>query len=168
MSLQNVERVWLAEKKAEEEQKRLAELQKQLQEERQIMELRQLQAAHGQVTKTIDNSLDWMYEGPMSSAQKQQQSSEEFLLGKIYNAGSDRLKTEINTGNVSYFRNCDVICVQSFLQQLLLCRYCTVDPSAPPKWLNKVASKNDSFTRTHEDPFIMIKQEENKVKNSFT
>lgn len=79
-----MEKVWLAEKKAEEEQKRLAELQKQLIEERQILELRQLQAAQGQVTKTIDNSLDWMYEGPQGSSQKQQ-SSEEYLLGKIYN-----------------------------------------------------------------------------------
>ena len=85
--------MWLAEQKAEEEQKRLAELQKQLQEERQILELRQLQAAHGQVTKTIDNSLDWMYEGPMSASQKQQ-SSEEFLLGKIYNGAADHSKAE--------------------------------------------------------------------------
>jgi hypothetical protein len=36
-------------------------------------------------------------------------------------------------------------------------------PEDAPKWLNKVASRNDSFTRAHEDPFIMIKQEENKV-----
>lgn len=93
INLQNVERVWLAEQKAEEEQKRLAELQKQLQEERQILELRQLQAAHGQVTKTIDNSLDWMYEGPMSASQKQQ-SSEDFLLGKIYNSAADHSKVE--------------------------------------------------------------------------
>jgi hypothetical protein len=131
-----VEKVWLAEKKAEEEQKRLAELQKQLMEERQILELRQLQAAQGQVTKTIDNSLDWMYEGPMSSSQKQQ-SSEEYLLGKIYNGAADHSKVDPMAGMGA--------------------------PQQQAKWLNKVASKNDSFTRTHEDPFIMIKQEENKV-----
>jgi hypothetical protein len=89
--------VWLAEKKAAEEQKRLAELQKQLQEERQILELRQLQAAQGQVSKVIDNSLDWMYEGPMSGAQKQQ-SSEEYLLGKIYKPASGGSKTEAMAG----------------------------------------------------------------------
>lgn len=27
----------------------------------------------------------------------------------------------------------------------------------------KVSTKNDTFTRMHEDPFIMIKQEEKKV-----
>ena len=130
-NVKNVERVWLAEQKAAEEQKRLVELQKQLQEERQILELRQLQAAHGQVSKTIDNSLDWMYEGPASAAQKQQ-SSEEYLLGKIYNGA----------GSAVHEAPAD---------------------KAPAKWLSKVASKNDSFSRAHEDPFIMIKQEENKV-----
>lgn len=38
-----------------------------------------------------------------------------------------------------------------------------LDAKAPAKWLNKVASKNDSFSRAHEDPFVMIKQEENRV-----
>lgn len=52
-------------------------------EERQIQELRQLQAAQGQVFKQTDNSLDWMYEGP-SGESKVQKDSEEFLLGKIY------------------------------------------------------------------------------------
>jgi flagellar basal body-associated protein FliL len=36
------------------------------------------------------------------------------------------------------------------------------------KWLSKVSSKNDSFTRAHEDPFILIKQQENKVTNYLT
>lgn len=54
-----------------------------MQEERQLQELRQLQAQQGQQSKYIDNSLDWMYEGPASGAVQQQQS-EEYLLGKIY------------------------------------------------------------------------------------
>lgn len=111
-----MERVWLAEKKADEEQKRLMELQKQLQEERQILELRQLQAAHGQVTKTIDNSLDWMYEGPVASNQKQQ-SSEEYLLGKIYNGAADHsAKVEAIPGK---------LCCSSF-KKLFLTLVCSV------------------------------------------
>lgn len=78
-----MEKVWIAEQKAEQEQKKLGELQKQLQEERQIQELRQLQAQYGQQVKNVDSSLDWMYEGPASGSVKQQQS-EEYLLGKIY------------------------------------------------------------------------------------
>lgn len=80
---QNIERVWAAEKKAAEEQTKLAEYQKQINEERQIQELRQLQVASGQAVKTVDTTLDWMYEGPNAGMQAQQ-SSEEYLLGKIY------------------------------------------------------------------------------------
>jgi len=144
-NLKNVEKVWLAEKKAENEQKALMELQKQLEEERQILELRQLQAAQGQVSKTIDNSLDWMYEGPMQSAQQQQQSSEEYLLGKIYKAPSTAAAAD--TAGVS-----GVIGQNEY----------TASNKSDTKWMNKVASKNDSFTRLHEDPFVLIKQEENK------
>lgn len=61
----------------------MAELQRQLQEERQIQELRQLQAASGQVVRTIDNSMDWMYEGPASEA-RVKEANEEYLLGKVY------------------------------------------------------------------------------------
>ena len=82
-NLKNVERVWIAEQKAEEEAKKLAELQKQILEERQIKELRELQAKSGHVTKHIDNSMDWMYEGPAAQLQ-QKQSAEDYLLGKAY------------------------------------------------------------------------------------
>ena len=67
----------------EEEKKKVIELQKQIAEERQIQELRQLQVASGHVVKIVDNTLDWMYEGP--AAEKiQEQSTEEYLLGKTY------------------------------------------------------------------------------------
>lgn len=78
--------MWIAEQKADQERKKLDELQKQLEEERQIQELRQLQVAHGQVVKTVDTSLDWMYEGPSASSVQSQQT-EEYLLGKVFNQG---------------------------------------------------------------------------------
>ena len=31
------------------------------------------------------------------------------------------------------------------------------------QWMKKVSSKNDSFTRVHEDPILLIKQEEKKA-----
>lgn len=100
--IQNVEKVWIAEQQEGKEKKRLAELQKQLIEERQILELRQLQAANGgQVNKIIDNSLDWMYEGPSTAMKAQQQlSSEEYLLGKIYN-GKD-VSSSSSISNASF------------------------------------------------------------------
>ncbi len=46
-TIKNVEKVWIAEQKAAEEKKRMNELQKQLTEERQVMELKQLQKDAG-------------------------------------------------------------------------------------------------------------------------
>ena len=51
-NLKNIEQVWIAEQKAKDEERKVAELQKQITEERQIQELRQLQVASGQVVKT--------------------------------------------------------------------------------------------------------------------
>ena len=57
------------------------ELQKQIEDERQIQELRQLQVASGQKVKTTDSSLDWMYQGPHASQMEKQKQSEDYLLG---------------------------------------------------------------------------------------
>lgn len=127
-NLKNVEQVWLAEQKAEDEKKKLGELRKQIEEERQIQELRQLQVASGQVVKTVDTTLDWMYEGP---AAQSEQTAEEYLLGKVYKP------KEID---------------QTDLHKL------AKDPGS--LWLNKVSSKNDVFTRLHEDPLLVMKQNE--------
>lgn len=133
-NFKNVERVWVAEHEAEEEQKKVVELQKQIIEERQIQELRRLQVASGQVVKTVDTTLDWMYEGPAAA---QQQSSEEYLLGKVYQA------QEVNTTELH-----------------------KLGTNAGALWLNKTSSKNDIFTRLHEDPLLMIKQQEKKSLES--
>ena len=52
-------------------------------EERQIQELRKLQVDNGIAVKTTDSSLDWMYEGPAGQS-VQQETAEQYLLGKIY------------------------------------------------------------------------------------
>jgi hypothetical protein len=101
-----VEKVWIAEQKADQERKKLEDLQKQLQEERQMQELRQLQVAHGQAVKTVDTTLDWMYEGPASGMIKEQQS-EEFLLGKIYKTTETAKTFSLNDpGTFSTARAC--------------------------------------------------------------
>lgn len=130
-NLDNVERVWIAEQAAEKEAKKLKELQKQINEERQIQELRELQVKSGQAVKTVDTTLDWMYEGP---AAQTEQTSEEYLLGKIYKpkgAGDNDVK----------------------------------EASKKPGslWLNKVSTKNDVFTRLHEDPMLMMKRSEKEA-----
>lgn len=133
---QNVEQVWVAEQQDAKEKKKIAEFEKQIKEERQIQELRELQASNGNAVKMVDNSLDWMYEGPSGSAAMQAESSEEYLLGKIFK-GKDP-----NQANAA----------------------AVVAPNgSDPTWMRKVASKNDAFTRVHEDPILFIKQQEKLV-----
>lgn len=154
-----MEKVWVAEQKAEQEQKKLVELQKQLQEERQIQELRQLQVQHGQNIRNVDSSLDWMYEGPSASSIKQQQS-EEFLLGKIYKP------QENNTFDLSVPGKCPHRTCSHFLHSLLYFFSCIVQLSSKKsdKWMEKVSHKNDIFARMHEDPMVAIKQAEKQVR----
>lgn len=92
----------MAEQRGEEEKKKVIELQKQIAEERQIQELRQLQAASGHVVKIVDNTLDWMYEGP--AAEKiQQQSTDEYLLGKTYTAKEEKSELQkVGKNNMSH------------------------------------------------------------------
>jgi len=140
-----VEKVWLAEQEKEQESKKLKELQKQLDDERQIQELRQLQASSGQVVKTIDNSLDWMYQGPASQSEQVKQA-EDYLLGKIFKP--KELKSEAIITNDT---------------QALFNSKSSSSSSSSSNWVAKVNSKNDTFTRIHEDPMLVIKKKEKEV-----
>lgn len=135
-NLKNVEQVWIAEQKEQQEYQKLIELQKQIADERQIQELRQLQVDNGHVVKSVDTSLDWMYEGPSASS-NQQKTTEEYLLGKIYKPNNEDQTDLHKLGN-----------------------------QAGALWLNKVNSKNDTFTRLHEDPLLLIRQNEKKCRES--
>eukprot|EP00164_Ancoracysta_twista_P007212 GFYU01010208.1.p2 GENE.GFYU01010208.1~~GFYU01010208.1.p2 ORF type:complete len:282 (+),score=101.16 GFYU01010208.1:104-949(+) len=76
-TIKNNEAVWIAEQNKAAEQKKIAELQKQLAEEREIEELRRMRMESGEVVKKRKERLDWMYEVPKTEADK-----DEFLLGK--------------------------------------------------------------------------------------
>lgn len=81
-TFRNLEKVWLAESRVEDEKKRLEDYKRELDEERQIEELRRIQAERGDtVSQRRDRTLDWMYEGP---AAQREEEKEEYLLGKVY------------------------------------------------------------------------------------
>lgn len=144
-TLNNVERVWIAEQKAEKESRKLAELQKQITEERQIKELRELQSATGQAVANVDTSMDWMYQGP---AAEEKQYADDYLLGKTYSgkgkpeaAGS----AEAEAGEAASL---------------------SVTAKTPgATWMNKVSAKNDTFTRLHEDPMLQIRRTEKEARD---
>lgn len=84
--LVNQERVWKAEKVANEEKKMLAQLRKEREEERQLEELHRLQEAS--TGKKRVEKLDWMYAAPgtesgaLGGARIGEREMEEYLLGK--------------------------------------------------------------------------------------
>ena len=80
MLQKNQERVWLEQKKALAERKRIDQMMKERQEERQIQELQEMQEEAGG-TKRL-NRVDWMYSGPSSGQAGTTEEMEGYLLGK--------------------------------------------------------------------------------------
>eukprot|EP00808_Paulinella_micropora_P031537 g64867.t1 len=80
--IRNIEKVWIAEQKEANEQRKLAEIQRQLDEERDAESLKQLQADHGLISSQEKNRVDWMYTGSGGMGP----SAEEYLLGAEYKA----------------------------------------------------------------------------------
>jgi len=76
----NIEKVWLAEQKQKESERKTLENMKKLKEERQIEELKKLQVTAGLIPESRLQRLDWMYQGPDASSDIT--TAEEYLLGK--------------------------------------------------------------------------------------
>ncbi|KAJ1665107.1 RNA-splicing factor [Coemansia sp. RSA 1646] len=78
-TLANQRRVAEEKRKADEETKRAAKIQKELREERQREEMDQLNAS---VTHKSINKLEWMYNAPSTGIPQTSEDMEEYLLGK--------------------------------------------------------------------------------------
>jgi Pre-mRNA splicing factor/N-terminal domain of CBF1 interacting co-repressor CIR len=78
--MSNQKKVWEEEKRALEERKRIDQMMKERQEERQIQELQQLQEAAGGKKRLA--RVDWMYSGPSSGQAGTTEEMEGYLLGK--------------------------------------------------------------------------------------
>ncbi|TPX32502.1 hypothetical protein SmJEL517_g04401 [Synchytrium microbalum] len=80
-TLRNIEKVWKLERKADDEKKKLDQLRKEKEEERQLAELQELQEAAG--LRKRSERLDWMYAaGPSGNASLVAEEKEAYLLGK--------------------------------------------------------------------------------------
>ncbi|KAL8874010.1 MAG: hypothetical protein Q9174_000606 [Haloplaca sp. 1 TL-2023] len=78
--MSNQRRVWEEEKKALDERKRIEQMMKERQEERQIQELQEMQEAAG--GKKRLSRVDWMYSGPSAGQSGTTEEMEGYLLGK--------------------------------------------------------------------------------------
>ena len=79
-SFANIEKVWIAEQKHKEFERKAIENAKKVKEERAIEDLKKIQVENGLIPKSHLNRLDFMYQGPDCS--NKLISAEEFLLGK--------------------------------------------------------------------------------------
>ncbi|KAJ7040408.1 Pre-mRNA splicing factor-domain-containing protein [Mycena alexandri] len=78
--LKNQEQVWIKEKAALEEKKKLDQLRKEKEEERQMQELQRLQEE--QTGKKRTEKLEWMYTTPSTGTSQNPNDLEDYLLGK--------------------------------------------------------------------------------------
>ncbi|KAJ7246322.1 Pre-mRNA splicing factor-domain-containing protein [Mycena haematopus] len=78
--LKNQEQVWLKEKEALEEKKKLDQLRKEKEEERQMQELQRLQEE--KTGKKRTEKLEWMYATPATGSSQNPNDLEDYLLGK--------------------------------------------------------------------------------------
>ncbi|KAJ1420963.1 Pre-mRNA splicing factor [Sesbania bispinosa] len=140
-SLRNIENVWKAEQKHEAEQKKLEELRKQIQEERERNEFRLLQEKAGLVPH--QERLEFLYDSGLSVGKS---SSEGF---KALEAFPKSDATDAPSSSTSKQQGASV-------------------PGA--LFEDKPQSANDTWRKLHSDPLLMIRQREQealaKIKNN--
>ncbi|MPC58919.1 Pre-mRNA-splicing factor CWC25 [Portunus trituberculatus] len=85
--MKNQERVWKAEQQKAEEDRKMAELQRELKEEREREVLKRTAEASGAIAKRGEEKLDWMYKGPGGHV-----SREEYLLGRKIDKALEQLE----------------------------------------------------------------------------
>ncbi len=128
----NQRRVWEEEKKALDERKRIEQMMKERQEERQIQELQEMQEAAG--GKKRLNRVDWMYAGPSAGQAGTTEEMEGYLLGKRridgLLKGSECQKLEKEASQESFMA------------------------------LQKANSVRDTASKIREDPMLAIKKQE--------
>ncbi|XP_034230514.1 pre-mRNA-splicing factor CWC25 homolog [Thrips palmi] len=95
-TMKNMERVWKAEQKDNEEKKRIAELQREIHAERDKEDMQKFAEDTGVVKKKDDVKLEWMYKGPSHSV-----NHEDYLLGKAIDKNFERHQQEQQRGGAS-------------------------------------------------------------------
>ncbi|KAL3584934.1 hypothetical protein D5086_011801 [Populus alba] len=151
-SLRNIENVWKAEQKHDAEQKKLEELRKQIQDERERSEFRLLQEQAGLVPK--QERLEFLYDSGLAVG-KTSGSSSGGGVGVAFKA----LEESIPGSTTSSSNNNNA--PSSSAQQ----------SSAPGALFeDKPHSSNDAWRKLHSDPLLLIRQREQealaRVKNN--
>lgn len=130
----NQEKVWLQEQEAIKERKRLEELRKEREHERQMQELQRIHEEAG--GKKRVERVEWMYATPAAKGEPSEAELEDYLLGK---------------------KRVDKLLQGNEMQQLS--RTADVGKADP----GDAMSQRDMATKIREDPLLAIKQQEQAV-----
>ncbi len=130
--MSNQRRVWEEEQKALDERKRIEQMMKERQEERNLQEIQEMQEAAGGTRRA--QRVEWMYSGPSAGQQGTTEEMEGYLLGKrridglIKGTENQKLKKEATE--------------ESFMA------------------LQNANTARDTAAKIREDPMLAIKQKE--------
>ncbi|XP_066264000.1 pre-mRNA-splicing factor CWC25 homolog [Branchiostoma lanceolatum] len=133
-TLRNIERVWKAEQKHEDERRKIEQLQNELKEEKAREDMRMFAEEQGAVRKK-DDRLNWMYQG------QPEVNRDDYLLGKPI----DKAIQEVTVGKAEDPGLADNVPGASFSQ-------------------SNVNSAVDMAAKIREDPLFAIKQREQQSK----
>ncbi|KAF5742809.1 hypothetical protein HS088_TW09G00869 [Tripterygium wilfordii] len=146
-SLRNIENVWKAEQKHDQEQKKLEELRKQIREERERSEFRLLQEQAGLVPK--QERLDFLYDSGLSVG-RGAGSSDKGGVGVAFKAAEEALSSKPASTDASASNK--------------------QAPVLGALFEDKPQSANDAWRKLHSDPLLMIRQREQeslaRIKNN--
>ncbi|KAJ1979894.1 RNA-splicing factor [Dimargaris xerosporica] len=137
LTFRNQEKIWKAEQHAQDEQKKLDQLRKEIEEERQLQELESIQEAAG--LKKKSERLEWMYNmpGTATSGPAVTEDMEEYLLGRrrvdnLLKPNNNESTQSMSTGTAAYTALGNT----------------------------NANSYRDTQAKIREDPLLMIKQQE--------
>lgn len=95
-TMKNMEKVRKAEQQNHQENKRIAELKKEIEMEKDLEDIKKYAIEQGVIEKKDDKKLDWMYKGPNQIVNR-----EEYLLGRPVDKAFEQMQqaekdTELN------------------------------------------------------------------------
>ncbi|XP_050227157.1 uncharacterized protein LOC126676877 [Mercurialis annua] len=146
-SLRNIENVWKAEQKNDAEQKKLEELRKQIQEERERSEFRQLQEQAGLVPR--QERLDFLYDSGLAVGKGSSSSAAGGSSGVAFKALEEVVPPTTENASASAAASSTVL---------------------GALFEDKPHSANDAWRKLHSDPLLLIRQREQealaRIKNN--
>lgn len=99
-TMKNIEKVWKAEQQQHQEKKKIAELKKELEIEKDREDIKKYAMEQGVIEKKDDKKLDWMYKGP-----NQLVNREEYLLGRPIDKSFEQLAQTEKSIEVNQAKN---------------------------------------------------------------